>query len=232
MNIFKKIALIGAISLASTVASAELISTNWKINGDSRSTLDTISGLEWLDLSETINMSINNVSDLLNTTYSGWELATSNQVFDLYSNMYSDFEFDQYGHSYSSDLSEKNKVKSIIDMFGKFTSSNAISTTGIYLNDNPSLGDTSILNATSIYFGQTSWGQKESVNMSVHAPSGGWSHSTKSLGSGVFLVSTGGTTLSSINNPDINANANVPLPATLGLLGLSIAGLSFRRKIK
>ncbi|MFQ3191720.1 MAG: hypothetical protein ACI936_002864 [Paraglaciecola sp.] len=37
-----------------------------------------------------------------------------------------------------------------------------------------------------------------------------------------FLVSDGGTTLSSINNPSINANANVhiPLPVTTAFLGL------------
>jgi hypothetical protein len=45
---------------------------------------------------------------------------------------------------------------------------------------------------------------------------------------GVFMVSSGGETLSSLNNPSINAN--VPLPATLGLLGLTMDGLSFRRK--
>lgn len=54
----------------------------------------------------------------------------------------------------------------------------------------------------------------------------------------VFLVSDGGASLSSINNPSLNANnasapinqASVLLPATIGLLGLAMAGLSFRRK--
>jgi hypothetical protein len=58
---------------------------------------------------------------------------------------------------------------------------------------------------------------------------------------GVFLVSDGGTTLSSINDPSLNINnsaapinnaVSVPLPATLGLLGLSLAGFGLRRKIK
>jgi hypothetical protein len=52
---------------------------------------------------------------------------------------------------------------------------------------------------------------------------------------GVYLVSDGGTTLSSINDPSLNANnanapASVPLPATAALLGLGLLGFGARRK--
>jgi hypothetical protein len=51
---------------------------------------------------------------------------------------------------------------------------------------------------------------------------------------GVYLVSDGGTTLSLINDPSLNANnanapASVPLPATAALLGLGLLGFGARR---
>jgi hypothetical protein len=57
----------------------------------------------------------------------------------------------------------------------------------------------------------------------------------KNASYGVFIVSDGGTTLSSINDPSLNAmndNApvnNVPLPATAALLGLGLLGFGARR---
>jgi hypothetical protein len=57
---------------------------------------------------------------------------------------------------------------------------------------------------------------------------------------GMFMVSDGGTTLSSQQDPAINANnpaapinnVSAANPATLSLLGLSLMGLSFRRRAK
>jgi hypothetical protein len=52
---------------------------------------------------------------------------------------------------------------------------------------------------------------------------------------GVYLVSDGGTTQSSLNDPSLNANnanapSSVPLPATAALLGLGLLGFGARRK--
>jgi len=57
-------ALVFAIQF-STSAKAELISTDFENQGDDLVTLDTDTGLEWLDLSLTRNNSMNNVNAVL-----------------------------------------------------------------------------------------------------------------------------------------------------------------------
>ena len=74
MKILTKVLAISAISMASMSASAELIGTDWKADGDKLATLETVSGIEWLDLTQTIGKSINDVQELLDTTFAGWRL--------------------------------------------------------------------------------------------------------------------------------------------------------------
>lgn len=65
----------------------------------------------------------------------------------------------------------------------------------------------------------------------------------KNVHDGVYLVSDGGTTLSSISNPNLNINnpnapvnqvpdapADVPVNAGFGLLGLALMALGLRRR--
>jgi hypothetical protein len=56
-----KITLI-ALLISATSAHAELVATDWKNTGDGLATLDTATGIEWLDLTQTDNMSINQSS--------------------------------------------------------------------------------------------------------------------------------------------------------------------------
>ena len=54
MKTLTKIFTAISISICSLSVSAELISTDLKVEGDENATLDTVSGKEWLDTTETL----------------------------------------------------------------------------------------------------------------------------------------------------------------------------------
>jgi len=66
--------------------SAALLSIDWKTAGDLLITHDSVSGLDWLDLTETDNLSYNDVSSQLGTggDFEGWRYATAAEAEDLF----------------------------------------------------------------------------------------------------------------------------------------------------
>jgi hypothetical protein len=79
------IVLVTATLLLSNYSSAAIISTDWQVEGDGLITHDTDTGLEWLDLTFTANLSYNFVDTQLNVggLLEGFRYATSAEVFDL-----------------------------------------------------------------------------------------------------------------------------------------------------
>jgi hypothetical protein len=85
---------INSISLAAIILAlsasthATVISIDWKITGDNLITRDTDSGLDWLDLTETNNMTYFLVSSQLGAggQFYGWRYATNNEAVTLWSN--------------------------------------------------------------------------------------------------------------------------------------------------
>jgi len=81
-----KTSLIGAavtfLTLSSASVSAALVSADWQTAGDNLITRDTESGLEWLDLTVTVNTSYNTITLQFGSggTYEGWALATHAQI--------------------------------------------------------------------------------------------------------------------------------------------------------
>lgn len=67
---------------------AELISVDWKTDGDNLITRDSVSGLDWLDLTETNYMSYGQVSAQLDTSgqFDGYRYATNLEVVSLWAN--------------------------------------------------------------------------------------------------------------------------------------------------
>ncbi len=67
---------------------AELVNHYWKTDGDNLITRDTVTNLDWLDLTETNDMSYNDVSAQLGAggMFEGFRYATNAEVIALWSN--------------------------------------------------------------------------------------------------------------------------------------------------
>ncbi len=227
---------LAAGAIFSSAAQAELVSTDWLVEGDSKATLDTKTGVEWLDLSETKGKSIAQVQALLDTTYSGWHLATKRQVFDLFANSFSFVDFD-YG-ARNVGVSESNyaisETTNFISKFGSFRTSNAEQVNGLFLNNE--VEESGVSSASAVYFWRTYY-RDQKVNIGLDMTSASYTVNNNFSTLGVYLVSYGGTTLSSINDPSINldengapAIASVPLTASVGFLGLALLAGARRKK--
>lgn len=219
--------LASTLALMSNVANAELIATDLNVIGDGLATLDSQSGLEWLDLSQTDNQSYASVQSQLNTTYSGWRFPTELEVANLFKNTFGkaediysreDSELFIAGMNFVTMMGETYFDQSYLYSRGVYKSNE-----GNYLWAGVQPIKDSAYDIVNIYFDK----YVTSINSENHTR-------------GVFLVSDGGTTLSSINNPELNINndnapinngsANVPLSSSFTLMALALAGI--RRKYK
>ena len=83
----KKLIVAIALSLSCS-AHAAVVSVDWKTAGDGLITRDTVTGLEWLDLTETNGMTFDDVSTLLvgGGELSGWRYASTGETIALWLN--------------------------------------------------------------------------------------------------------------------------------------------------
>ena len=99
---FKKttIAAIAAI-LFSATASAELSIMDWQVEGDAKIAQDSETGIDWLRLTNTQGMSIDDVVAELGEggEFEGWRLPTADEVQTMMGNVYTDYTFDDEGTS-------------------------------------------------------------------------------------------------------------------------------------
>jgi hypothetical protein len=229
----KYIACIALLGLISTSSHAAFVDTDWKVQGDALSTLDEDTGIEWLKLTQTIGMSINTVQSLLDTSYAGWRLPTRAEVNQA---MFSVTglaavnnginEYDQIGTTY------ENKARAFHAAFGSLVNIRTVTfSEGHYLNTDVSQGGTEVL-MTGAHYVNTSyqrgrlfddWDRGDDLDYDFFR-------------TGVFLVSDGGTTVSSRLTPSININNsqspinNASTPAALGVLSISLMGFFCRKK--
>lgn len=197
-------------------ASAGLTYSDWQGVGDQKATLDTDTGLEWLDLTVTDNQSYDQVSALLSTTYKGWRLPTYDEVNHMISSHLTDTRNVFYSGLLGTTYYHRINTYSGYEYFSYGIHINEEGTGLAYsgLEVIPKLSDYTYKYNTPYYPGFTSADSEK----------------------GVYLVSDGGVTLSSINNPEINANNpnspyNVPLEGSMLALSL-ISLVGFRRKKK
>jgi hypothetical protein len=239
----KKI-LISALLFISCASSAELLHSSWKEEGDNKVSVDTDTGIEWLKLTETKGMSASDVSIALENELNGWRLPTADAVMTMMNNSIAWYstttrkdratqanDLYHYKDFYPSNgVSQKNydRIRNAINMYGSTNNGYGFQSSGFYEIEG-------VYKKASIKI--TSGG-----DLTVHGlPAQSYDFTSDTINGisdvGFFLVSDGGLTISSINDPSMNANnANAPinqvsLPATLGLFSLSLVFFCSRRKI-
>jgi hypothetical protein len=81
MHLWKFISTTSILSL-SLNAGASIVSVDWLTSGDNLITQDTVSGLEWLDLTVTTSRSYNDISSKLGPgqEFDGWRYASTNEI--------------------------------------------------------------------------------------------------------------------------------------------------------
>ena len=207
-----------ALLTFSFASHAELVSTDWKTTGDELATLDTETGIEWLDLSETHELSIDNVVSMTSAggKFEGWRLPTQAEVTVLFHTLF------PAGIS-TGKLTSTEKygadITSFYELFG-YTSTDASRSYGLYQRDNTSEVRMAGVSGSDTVF----------ANYSHPLYSTSLSHQYY----GVWLVSDGGDTISSIDDPSLNimnpnSPYNVPLAGS-GALALLALGAGGRRK--
>jgi hypothetical protein len=218
---FKTTIIAATLLLSITSSHASFTETDWQNAGDARATLDTETGIEWLDLTETENQSVNLVISLLDSDYLGWRLPTQAEVSALYSNAFNSVATPTNPNQNETPTSsiETNEWRS---KFGGMPGYGYDQSAGFFKGDDQ-----------GIYLSGVG-GRQPSV--SYHLLSWGYSANTAEIAAGVFLVSDGGITLSSQLDPSLNINnpnapvADVSVPALLGLFGFGALALGVRRK--
>lgn len=189
-----------AAALGAASAHAELIEQDLDNPGDGFVTLDSDTGKQWLDLTLTTNMSIGQVSALLDSQYAGWRLPAADEVRTLMRHAFPSYTFAATGKTALHGVAEAD-VAAFGSYFG-FT--NGLQSTGIYLNDPAAPdGETALLLSTttnhlSVY---------NHLNLSDDVD---YIHNSGTYG--VWLV------------------RDVPGPLGLGVLGLALAGVAGRRR--
>lgn len=193
-------ALLISLSLLSIPTHAAFISTDWKSAGDKYATLDTETGLEWLDLTRTTGKSMNEVAASLSTTYKGWRFPTFTEIIELMTAMF------PMHSAYAvttpltgSGTASKNAAWTFSNLFLTGVTETPRWAEGFFMRDN------GVISMTGVYYG---------TNSQYWTPNNNYVYSANSKGPllGVYLVSDGGTTLSSIQDPSLNAsNPNAPI---------------------
>lgn len=215
-------AMVLMTGLISHHVNAALISTDWKVLGDAQATLDTETGIEWLDLSLTSKLSFNALLERLQTDLLGWKFATQDQVAQLHLN----YAPNLYSETASYVGAKNAQMAPWRNLFG-FTGGDA--SMGVFSKDNGTWG---IVGAyrSGLPRWYTMGGSMGPDDMQALV----------NIWAGYFLVSDGGLTLSSISDPTLNANnpnspinqapADVPAHAAFGFLGLLLMAFGLRRR--
>ncbi len=227
-------AFILAAGLISTQASAALVSTDWTTVGDTKATLDTETGLEWLDLTLTAGNSYTSISQDP-SLYPGWRFPTITEVKGLFDRYLSYYTQKVPANGLVSNYSHyRSEAVLFRTLFGMTSDGKDYLTNGFVYDDEKK--------RVTLFGFVTAPSTAYSIFTYDYTP-GTYTLNSKNSLDGWFLVSDGGTTLSSINNPMLNINnpnapvnqstdtpADVPVHAGFGLLGLLIMTFGIRRR--
>lgn len=205
MKYIKNVITATTLVLSSNV-NAALLSVDWLLSGDNLVTRDTTNGLEWLDMTETANMSFNFVSGQLGegAQFEGWRYATNLEVASL---------FVSFGLPTDAHLSNVGPVDAAIVDFSN--------TMGNIMNDsNPTIfsygarGFIGESNGTNMYQAGAYYATSSSTNIYVGPY----------LGGGSSLVSPSASR-GDLGSYLVRDAAVVPIPAAVWLFGSGLLGL-------
>ncbi len=210
---FKNLLIPMTLLLTSLNASAELVMTDWKTTNDQQAVLDTKSGKEWITLENTGGENLTSITARLNSDLAGWRLPTIEETLALFTN-----NLDHINRHISlgadhtmvgnASLTEEEKAQ-VSGM------ANALRPTGFYAYG-VTLDPTS---GTHRLFGIDEAASWSYINF------GNYANITSPYYS-VYLVSDGGTTLSSQLDSSINIAQGEGFTDVTGPLGAGILGLS------
>jgi len=217
------------------LANAALVDTDWKDAGDELATLHEETGIEWLKLYNTLD---NSIEEALSQTgegglYEGWRLATVSEIHDLIyylgsanSNIANNIDTLNYQVSLSYTSTWAGEWR---EAMGRtyYVDGDRVLSYGLALDDD----------GNELWFGNRRMFSNGTQNFNLNREVSQLPYDPTDQGKwGVFLVSDGGTTLSSINDPTLNANnPNAPVntvstPFTLGALLMVMGGIAGRRR--
>lgn len=220
----KSLTLIASLlALSSMTANAELIAKDWASNGDDLLSYDTASGLNWLDLSLTIDSSFTEIETRLDTDLIGWRLPSKVEVASLFTSAFSEniaFNADGskwvYSTGNASNVNSYNDAENFASLFGNYGLNGTKYAYGLYKDD------TDTIRMTGAYLDSTDGARiygMDYTNTYEHLENAGH------LQFGVLLVAN------NMNLPEAPTElTQVPVPASAGLLALAMFGFSARRK--
>ena len=215
-KIFKNLLIPACFMALTPIANAELVQTHWKVEGDNLSMLDTLSGKEYLSFSQTRDYNLESITSELNGKFSGWRIASYDEIKGLLSSYIKGYDFEQslaWSNSLTLGGQDKENALLLRSLMRPSSTFDGHYSTGLHY-------DQEGLETSS---GVNSWSGADM----------GFDIDQKYAYTAVWLVSDGGTTYSSIQDPSINipkSATSVPLPLTAGILSLSLFGLIRKRK--
>lgn len=190
---------LGVVSFFSTTANATLIEADYLTSGDNQAVFDTTTGLTWLDLTQTANLSYT-AAGLLDSSY---RYATNTEVEDLFS-QFTGANFLSIGIAPNVTGQYKDLALSFATLFG--TNINAFSY-GLYANADNILNYAGVYTANPNIIG-TDWEVSYEQFRFAGSPYYG-TYLVKNT-----LVPTGASGISA-----------VPTPSTMAILLLGLLGI-------
>lgn len=197
--------------------------------------LDTDTGIEWLNIFATSGLSMSQVkASIASGTLQGWRIPTNAEVESMYTRFFHGFNMNVHEYQNVSNSTLKSRISAFKTLLGSPAYDH---TKAAYYDENGILRPIGVFVRNSAYY-------MYGLNTTVSSITDGTkSASTGGYFQGFLLVSDGGTTLSSVNNPALNINnpnapinqvpetpADVPVHAGFGVLGLLLMAFGLRRR--
>lgn len=221
-----KIAALCGLFMLSAGAQAEFIKGNWQSDGDQQISLDTETGLEWLNLGNTGNLDMADYGTGVQDTglFKGFRVATQSEVESMLKRLWNTETLPHTGGWESNGGETWDNLVKLEKTMGIVSKTDSQGywyhyTNAGYLSDDK----TELKRTVSLTFGY----QFKSYFEMDH------NYVPDRYNIGIFFVSTGGHTYSSQNDSEYSSHlTSVPLGSTGLLLGSALLGFGLRRKTK